>query len=110
MKLWPELRFNVKNTTYKTKLEMDPRTCILGLWEERNRAASTIKAILRCLFQATKLIAQRLQAENPSSVREWVNAVTETIWKEKVVYTKRRNIRVFDKIWNPWLEKMGNHM
>ena len=85
---------------------MNPRLCILGLGEEISRMTSTSKAVLRCLFQARKLIAQRWQAGNPPSVKEWVNVVTETIWKEKVVYTKRGNIREFGKMWNPWLEEM----
>ena len=53
------------NKIYKTKLEMNPRLCILGLGEEISRMTSTSKAVLRCLFQARKLIAQRWQAGNP---------------------------------------------
>ena len=81
---------------------MDPRTCILGIWEE-----STIKAAIRCLFQARKLIAQRWQAVNPPTISEWTNVVTATVWKEKAVYAKRGNIKEFDKIWKPWLLRIG---
>ena len=59
------------------------------------------------LFQARKLIAQRWQAVNPPTISEWTNAVTATVWKEKAVYAKRRNIKEFDQIWKPWLLRIG---
>lgn len=53
---------------------------------------------------------QRWQAEKPPSARDWVSIVTETIWREKIVYTKRRNFKEFEKMWETWMEKMGYPM
>lgn len=89
---------------------MDPRLCILGLGEGIDGMPGVTKAVLRCLFQARKLIAQRWKAKKPSTVREWVSIVTEMIWREKTVYTRRRNIKDFKKVWGPWLERMGYPM
>ena len=68
-------------------------------WSSQFSKSSSVEVPL-----SSQKTAQRWQAENPPSVKEWVNVVTETIWKEKVVYTKRRNIREFGKMWNLWLE------
>lgn len=89
---------------------MDPKLCILGVGEGIGRGNVKTKVVLRCLFQARKLIAQRWQAEKPPSKEDWIRTVTETVWKEKVVYARRRNMREFKKIWKPWLEELGYPM
>lgn len=86
-------------------LEMDAVLCILGYrkeWGERN---STTIAILRCLFQARKIIATRRQSRAPPTVRDWIGVMNETTCKERAVYTKRGNLKEFDKMWRLWLEK-----
>lgn len=86
---------------------MEPKLCVLGYREKFREGVSTTVAVLRCLFQARKLIAQRWQSRRPPSVSEWIHTINEVIWKEKVVYIKRGNLREFEKMWGPWLDKMG---
>lgn len=95
------------NKTYGTTLGMEAKLCVLGYREKSSEGVSTTIVVIRCLFQARKLIVQRWQLRRPPSVSEWTHTINEIIWKEKVVYTKRGNLREFEKMWRPWLDKMG---
>lgn len=104
---WTEILDTI-NKIFKLSLKMHPKLCIMGVGERLGNIKN--KVVLRCLFQAKKLIAQRWQAEKPPSKEDWFKTVTETIWKEKVVYARRGNLKEFKKIWLPWLEEVGYPM
>lgn len=93
---------------YGITLEMEAGLCILRHRKEPGERKSITVAILRCLFQARKFIATRCQSRKPSAVRDWITVINETICKEKVVYTKRGNLREFERMWRSWLEKTGS--
>lgn len=57
------------NTTFKTTLEPAAKTCLLKCMEERRVLTGTTEVALRCLFQVRKLIAQKLQAQIPPTVK-----------------------------------------
>lgn len=58
-------------------------------------------------FQAGMIIAQNWQSLTPPVPEEWVKAMDATVWREKVVFIRRRNLDKFLKMWKPWLDKMG---
>ena len=93
--------------TFGVPLEAEATLCVLGYRREREEKKTTTVALLRCLFQARKLIMTRWQAITPPAIREWFGAVNETICKERAVYTKRGDLKEFEEMWRPWLEKMG---
>lgn len=45
-------------------------------------------------------------SEDPHTRRR-VKVMDATVWREKVVFTRRRNLDKFLKMWKPWLKKMG---
>lgn len=91
---WSEVLDTI-NKIFNLGLKMDPKLCILGVGVSLGRGNIKFKAVLRCLFQARKVIAQRWQAEKPPSKDDWFRTVSETVWKEKVVYARRGNIKEF---------------
>lgn len=62
--------------------------------------------VLRCLFQARELIAQRWLVPDPPTNIEWVKIAKNTVTSENFVYKKRR-FRKFEKIWGPWVDTLG---
>lgn len=106
---WSEI-LETLNKVFSLKLKMDPKLCILGVGESIGKGKTKTKIVQRCLFQARKLIAQRWQARTPPLKDEWIKTVIETMWKEKAVYIKRRNLKEFKKLWRPWLVEMGYPM
>lgn len=88
-------------------MEADTRFCILGykVWGPEEVAVKT--AVLRCLYQARKLIMQRWQTILPPTVEEWVKIVNDIVWKERALYVRRGNLKKFEKMWNPWLISIG---
>lgn len=88
-------------------LDWDVRLCELGFVEGEGNPGCTQVAILRCLFQARKLIAQRWQSVLPPSSREWESDMNETIWKEKSVYVRQNSIKKYEEIWKPWWDVKG---
>ena len=83
--------------TFGTSVEMEATLCVLGYRKVREKKKSTTVEILRCLFQARKLIAMRWQATTPPAVREWIRVINETICKERAVYIKRGNLKEFEE-------------
>lgn len=65
---------------------MDPRLCILGVGEGIDGGAEVTKVVLRCLFQARKLIAQRWQSVKPPSVKDWVDSYRNNMEGENSFY------------------------
>lgn len=95
------------NKIFRTTLELAAKTCLLGNMEECRVPTGTTEVVLRCLFQARKLIAQKWQAQCPSAGEEWVETVNVTVWREKVVLTRCGSYKKFVTIWRPWLDGMG---
>lgn len=88
------------NTTFRVKLDLEPKTCVLGHIDEDLGDVSTIIAIARCLYQARKLIAKSWQSKTPPTPEEWVRIVNSLVWKEKTTYTRLGHYGKFVKIWN----------
>lgn len=77
------------NKIFGTKLEMDPRLCVLGYRRVPGGGKSTTVAVVRCLFRAQKLIAQRWQSESPPiSERFNLHCQRITMEGEGSIYTK----------------------
>lgn len=74
------------NSVFGTSLDMEATTCLLGLMEENGMSGDTQTAIIRCLFQSRKLIAQKWQTKDPPTVVEWMKVVKDTIGKEIDIY------------------------
>lgn len=92
---------------YGITLGMEAELYILGYRKELEEKKSTTVAILRCLFQARKIIAMRWQLRTPPVVRDWISAINETICKEKAAYIKRGYLKEYNRMWMPWVEKNG---
>ena len=103
---WIEV-INRINKIFKTSLEPEARTCLLGDAEEHRIPAGALESVLRCLFQARKLIAQRWQAHVPPTVENWVENINALIWCERVAFIKQGNYNRFRRVWEPWLTEMG---
>lgn len=72
---------------FGVSLGLDPKFYILGYVNEGTLSYNTQIAVLRCLFQDSKLIAQRWLALDPPTSIEWVKIVKITVRSEKFVYT-----------------------
>ena len=83
-------------------------TCLLGSIEDTRVPQGSGEAILRCLFQARKTIAQKWQAQTPPSVVNWIASMKLTISNERVYFTRQGNYGKFVRIWGPWLRTTGN--
>lgn len=88
-------------------LEKEAKECILGYRGIQGERKSTTLAILRGLFQARKTITLRWQSKEPPIVRDQIVILKETLCRERTEYIKRGNLKDFDKMWRPWLEKVG---
>ena len=80
---------------------------MLGGMEDHRIPPGAMESVLRCLFQARKLIAQRWQAHAPPSVENWVETINALIWCERVAFIKQGNYGRFRRVWGPWLREMG---
>ena len=97
---WEEVVAKI-NKTFKTKLEAESKICLLGSIEENRVPASSLEVVLRCLFQARKLIALRWQAQIPPTAKSWVETINTMIWSERVTLTRQGNYRKFVRMWKP---------
>lgn len=61
---WVEIIDRI-NKIFRSTLEPEAKACLLGSLEEDRVPPGTTVAVLRCLFQARKLIAQKWQAQTP---------------------------------------------
>lgn len=73
------------NEVLQIKLSADPGLCILNIMEESSFSKNIYDTIVRSLFQASKLIAQKWISIYPPTVEEWRTQIKETILN----YTKR---------------------
>lgn len=89
------------NKTFKSSLEPEAKTCLLGCLEEDRVLPGIIEVVLRCLFQARKLIAQKWQAQAPPTVESWTATINSMVWSERVLYIMQNNIRKFETMWGP---------
>lgn len=90
------------NGIFGTSQGQEVKLCVLGYREKLGEGQSVTVAILRCLFQARKLIALKWQSRKPPAVSKWINTINETELKEKLTYIKRGNLREFEKMWRVW--------
>lgn len=103
---WNEILEDI-NSTFGLKLELDATICLLGKIEENNVPVNIKLTVIRCLFQARKIKALNWQSVRPPTLEECVKVMAATVWREKVVFTRQRNLDKFLKMWKPWLKKMG---
>lgn len=103
---WGEVLGTI-NSVFGTSLDLNARLCVLSHAEGKGAPGNTQIAVLRCLFQARKLIAHRWQSVMPPTCGERVKVIKETSWKEKFIYIKRGNLKQFEKIWKLWLDVKG---
>lgn len=97
---------NILRDIFGVLLEREAIVCILGYrWVQGERKSTTL-VILRCLFQARKMIALRWQSKEPQTVKDWIATLIETLCRERIEYIKRGNFQEFDRMWSPWLEKV----
>ena len=75
--------------------------------EDHRVPPGALEGVLRCLFQALKLIAQRWQAHAPPSVKNWAETINAMIWSERVTFIKQGNYKRFERVWGAWLREMG---
>lgn len=68
---------------FEVSIEMEVMLCVLGWMEGVGKPGNTQLAVLRCLFQARRLIAQRWQSSTPPSSREWKQCMNKVILKER---------------------------
>lgn len=104
VRYWSEI-LQIISTTFRVKLELEPKTCILGYIDRELGDRSAAIATARCLYQARKLIAQSWQSKTPPTPEEWVRTINSLVWKEKTNYTRMGNYSKFFKIWNPWVQE-----
>lgn len=105
VRYWSEILKKI-NITFKTNLELDSKTCVLGHVGDGLRDRSTAVAVARCLFQARKLIAQLWQSKTPPTSEDWIGIVNSTVWSERTFYTRAGNYNKFVRLWNPWVQAM----
>lgn len=66
--------------------------------------------ILRSLFQARKLIAQKWISVHAPTVEEWRIQIRENLLKEKYVFMHRDCLGTFESIWRRGLVDFGPDM
>lgn len=66
---------------FGTSTELEAKYCLLGLAEGVGNPDNTQTTVLRCLYQARKLIALRWQSALPPSGSEWMNNMNTAILK-----------------------------
>ena len=96
------------NEVFGISLNPVARICLLGCIEDIRVPQGSLEAILRCLFQARKTIAQKWQAQTPPSVENWLETMKLTISNERVYFTRQGNYGKFTNIWGPWQRAAGN--
>lgn len=97
VRYWSEI-LKIISLMFRVKLELEPKTCILGYIDGGLGYRSTAIAIARCLYQARKLIAQSWQSKTPQTPEECVRTINSLVWKEKTNYTRLGNYSKFVKI------------
>ena len=95
------------NRVFQVLLPTDPKRCLLLILEELEWEEGTKVAVIRSLFLARKLIMSHWIAEEPPSLKEWINIMGEMLRKEKVIYQHRGCSLKFEKLWGRWLDVPG---
>lgn len=90
---------------FEVSIDLEPMLCVLGWIEGEGKLGDTQLAILRCLFQARRLIAQKWQFTIPPSSREWEQVMNVVMLKERTSYIRQGALKKFNKIWEMWGEK-----
>ena len=88
---WVEITERI-NRVFGSSLDPVALTCLLGCMEDNQVPPGNLEAILRCLFQARKIIAQKWQAHAPPSVENWVATINLTISSERAFSTRQGNL------------------
>lgn len=75
---------------------------MLGYMEFQGALSLIQIALLRCLYQARKLIAQKLMSSLPPTHTEWLRIVNNI--REKIAHVRKGYAGKFEKIWKLWNE------
>lgn len=109
----PEIRYwseilNIIETKFGIRLEFEAKICVLGLIRQNIGNGYGVTAVVRCLYQARKLIAQSWLSVVPPTPEEWVRTIDALVRTERTTYTRRGSYRKYIKIWKLRLQGMSN--
>lgn len=75
---WREV-VGIIGQVFEVSIDLETMLCVLGWIEGEGKLGDAQLAILRCLFQARKLIAQKWQSTISPSSREWEQGMNVVI-------------------------------
>lgn len=107
VRYWSEI-LNIIETRFRIRLELEAKVCVLGLVKQNLGNGSIVIAVVRCLYQARKLIAQSWLSVVPPTPEDWVRTIDALVRTEKIIHTRRGSYRKYVKIWKLWLQGMNN--
>lgn len=106
---WTEI-LDIIETRFGIRLELEAKTCVLGLIRQNIGNGHRVTAVIRCLYQARKLIAQSWLSAAPPTSGDWVRTMNTLVRIERTTYTRRGSYKKFTKIWELWIQGMSNEL
>lgn len=104
---WTEI-LNIIEMRFGIRIEQAAKSCVLGLIRQNIEYRPIDIAIIRCLYQARKLIAKAWLSALPPTPEEWVRTMNSVVRTEKTIYIRRGSYKKFSRIWELWCQGMSN--
>lgn len=87
------------------KLALDPKLFILGIYPDGHRMSrKIITAIDLCLLLAKRVIALSWKSTSKPKFINWIKEISTTLPMEKITYTIKGKLSLFQNIWGPFME------
>lgn len=98
---------NTINSVFQVNNPLDPKPCILGIFDDLVEEDNPKQAIAQALFQAHKLIPRGWKVTEPPTLKEWITQMGATLRLEKYIFKHWSRPGKFDRLWSSWLNTPG---
>lgn len=89
---------NTINNAFSVSIPNYPKPYLLGILDDLLLEDNLKLSIARALFQACLLILRRWKATEPSTIKEWIRQMGDTLWLEKFIFQHRGRPGKFDQL------------
>lgn len=107
-RFWKEIK-QALDIILGTQLALDPKLFILGLYPDGHlMSRKVITALDLCLLLAKRVIALSWRKTSKPKYINWIKELSTTLPMEKITYIIKGKLPLFQNIWGPFMQYMGN--